>query len=153
MIALDDVNRAGVAVLALQSRPTWQARRRLEPARAEGRDGEILTAGIGPVLAVAGIADPSRFLADLRGGGWTLAGERRYRDHHRYSRGDVAAIFAAARGAGARAVVTTEKDLVRLLPFRPFPLPVAYVPLALELDSVATFDAWLCERLGAARAS
>ena len=30
---------------------------------------------------------------------------------------------------GRRAVVTTEKDLVRLLPFRPFAVPVAYVPM------------------------
>ena len=30
--------------------------------------------------------------------------------------------------------MTTEKDFVRLLPFRPFPVPVAYLPLTMELE-------------------
>ena len=79
--------------------------------------------------------------------------ELAYRDHYLYAREDVTDIFDTARIAGARAVLTTEKDLVRLLPFRPFPLPVAYVPLAVDLDSIATFDIWLRERMDGARAS
>ena len=39
--------------------------------------------------------------------------------------------------------MTTEKDLVRLLPFRPFVLPVVAVPLALDVADSAGFDAWL----------
>ena len=77
--------------------------------------------------------------------------ELRFRDHHRYSRRDVAAIAEAAHHSGARAVVTTEKDLVRLLPFRPFPVPVAFAPLALRVDRPDTFDRWLMERVDRAR--
>ena len=65
---------------------------------------------------------------------------------------DVAAIVDAARGAGAGRVVTTEKDFVRLLPFRPFPMPVAYVPLTVAIEPPETFDAWLRTRLQDARA-
>jgi tetraacyldisaccharide 4'-kinase len=101
---------------------------------------------------VAGIAEPARFFSELRGAGWTIARELPYRDHHRYSARDVAGMFAAARSAGAAAIVTTEKDLVRLLPFRPFAVPVAGVPLILELDDAAGFDEWLRTRLAAARA-
>jgi hypothetical protein len=32
---------------------------------------------------------------------------------------------------------------VRLLPFRPFGVPIEAVPLALELDDDASFRAWL----------
>jgi hypothetical protein len=47
--------------------------------------------------------------------------------------------------------LTTEKDLVRLLPFRPFPLPFAFAPLAMRIEPRDTFDAWLKERVAAAR--
>ena len=51
--------------------------------------------------------------------------------------------MSAARDSAARLILTTEKDLVRLLPFRPFAMPVAYVPMILELDRPDTFEAWL----------
>ncbi len=41
------------------------------------------------------------------------------------------------------AVITTEKDFVRLLPFRPFPLPVGYLPLTMELEPAMEFRRWL----------
>ena len=94
-------------------------------------------------MAVAGIADPAGFFAGLRAGGWTIARELPYADHHRYSHANVRGIFAAAHETRAAAVVTTEKDLVRLLPFRPFPLPVACVPLVVELDDLPGFERWL----------
>jgi hypothetical protein len=58
----------------------------------------------------------------------------------------------AARSSGVSLIVTTEKDLVRLLPFRPFPLPVAFVPLNIEVEPPGTFDDWLRTRLHDARA-
>jgi tetraacyldisaccharide-1-P 4'-kinase len=48
--------------------------------------------------------------------------------------------------------VTTEKDLVRLLPFRPWPLPIAAVPMTLELDDRESFVAWLLSVVRQARA-
>ena len=36
-------------------------------------------------------------------------------------------------------VLTTEKDLVRLLPLRPLPLPVAWVPLQVSIEPAAEF--------------
>jgi tetraacyldisaccharide 4'-kinase len=104
-----------------------------------------------PVLAVAGIADPGRFLADLRTAGWTVEDAMAFRDHHPFSANDVKGIWASAARLGVRAVVTTEKDFVRLLPFRPFPLPVAYVPLTMEPVPAAEFRQWLDASLRAAR--
>lgn len=64
-----------------------------------------------PVVAVAGVARPERFLATLAARGAEITGVLRFPDHHRYAPADVAAVAAAARTG---AVVTTEKDLVKL---------------------------------------
>ena len=63
------------------------------------------------VFAFAGLADNDQFFASLRAAGLTLAGTRRFRDHHLYSAADVAAI---KREAGDALVVTTEKDAVKI---------------------------------------
>jgi tetraacyldisaccharide 4'-kinase len=95
------------------------------------------------VLAVAGIASPSSFFAELRGAGWNVAAELPFPDHHRYSRDDVERMTTRGREAGATRIVTTEKDYVRLLPFRPFPVAVEAVPLAIDFDDRASFVSWL----------
>jgi tetraacyldisaccharide 4'-kinase len=158
LVALDDVDEAQVQALgnlrqsdADARPPVWRARRRQGEATLVEPAGEPVTASCGPALAVAGIAHPVEFFKELRASGWTLVRERPYRDHHSYSRRDVADIFDAARDAGAQVVLTTEKDLVRLLPFRPFSIPVACVPLAVEIDPPAAFDAWLRRTLTEAR--
>jgi tetraacyldisaccharide 4'-kinase len=60
------------------------------------------------------IGNPARFVDDLRRAGARVVGERRYRDHHYFTAGDVAIIAREANEAGAHALVTTEKDLARL---------------------------------------
>jgi tetraacyldisaccharide 4'-kinase len=137
IVSLDD---APVDTLA-HGRPVWRARRRQEPARIAG--GARVDPSSGPVVAVAGIANPRRFFGEISASGWTIAREMPFRDHHLYSRRDIGGIIDAARTSGARLVLTTEKDLVRLLPFRPFAVPVAYVPVGLEIEPAETFDAWL----------
>jgi tetraacyldisaccharide 4'-kinase len=105
----------------------------------------------GASVALAGIAQPQRFFEDLRGAGHQIATTVTFRDHHRYSRQDVARLFATVRRTGASRVLTTEKDYVRLLPFRPFPAPVAWVPLTIEPDPLPEFRRWLSSELNAAR--
>jgi hypothetical protein len=60
-------------------------------------------------------------------------------------------LFGEARAAGAGTILTTEKDYVRLLPFRPFAVPVAWVPLTMEPDPLPEFRNWLTGALDAAR--
>ena len=102
---------------------------------------------VGPVYAVAGIARPERFFEELRAAGWNVTGRTAFPDHHRYTPIDVAAVAAAARARGAVALVTTEKDVVRLLPFRPLPLPLLWVPLAVRIEPEPAFREWLGRRL------
>ena len=66
------------------------------------------------LFAFAGLADNDQFFASLRALGLTVAGTKGFRDHHRYTPADIAAVKAAARGAGAEIVVTTEKDAVKI---------------------------------------
>jgi tetraacyldisaccharide 4'-kinase len=108
--------------------------------------------GRGPVVALAGIAEPQRFAQALGGAGWDVARTVAYRDHHRYGARDVARIAAAVGESGAAGVLTTSKDAVRLLPLRPLPVPIAAVPLEVAIEPAATFADWLRQRLEDARA-
>jgi hypothetical protein len=60
-------------------------------------------------------------------------------------------MMAEARASDAACVLTTEKDYVRLLPHRPFAVPVAFVPLTMEPEPLPDFKAWLAASLREAR--
>ena len=105
------------------------------------------------VLAVAGIARPERFFDEVRDAGFDLVHTLVYRDHHRYSARDAARIQTEARVARVQAIVTTEKDSVRLQAWLPFTPPLATVPLTLGVEPAAEFRAFLTDRLAAERTS
>jgi tetraacyldisaccharide 4'-kinase len=147
LIALDDAPADALD----RGMPIWRAGRRLDRARLIEPFGAPVEFDFGSAVAVAGIANPARFFADLRSSAWPIARQLPYADHHRYSRKDVEEIFRALRASGARLVITTEKDLVRLLPFRPFPAPVAWVPLTVSIEPRPEFDRWLMSALAEAR--
>jgi tetraacyldisaccharide 4'-kinase len=66
------------------------------------------------VAVACGIANPEAFADDLLQVGISIVSERFFPDHHPFDQADVDAITRDAREAGAEAVVTTEKDAVRL---------------------------------------
>jgi tetraacyldisaccharide 4'-kinase len=104
-----------------------------------------------PAFAVAGIAMPSRFFDDLRSAGWVLTETLDFPDHHRYTARDLHRLVDRARASGARRIVTTEKDIVRLLRFRPFPMPIAAVALRVEPQPLEPFRDWLSAAVRSAR--
>ena len=65
------------------------------------------------VFAFAGIGDPSKFYASLRGAGADIAATRNFGDHHPYSDDELEELVSAAKTARAK-LVTTAKDAVRL---------------------------------------
>jgi tetraacyldisaccharide 4'-kinase len=146
---------------AVDGRPVFRMERTIEAPRPIPRDiqsdiGAPVTPILvpGPVFAMAGIANPQRFFDDLRRAGWHLAGTRMFADHHQFSTKDVVKLLHAAESAGAAAVLTTEKDLVRLSGLRAIPrgnsqIPILWTPLRVQLDP--SFAPWLRENL--ARAS
>jgi tetraacyldisaccharide 4'-kinase len=100
----------GAAALMANARtrglPVFHAR--LEPDRA-------VIAGIadGEVLAFAGIGDPDKFFATLAASGIEASIKLRFPDHHHYTAAEAQALLKEADRQGL-ALVTTEKDLVRL---------------------------------------
>lgn len=68
----------------------------------------------GPCLAFCGIADPNSFWTTLNSLGLKTEELVIFPDHHPYSEADVTMILKTARRVGANALVTTEKDAVRL---------------------------------------
>jgi len=98
-----------------------------------------------PVFAFAGIANPDSFRQTLRQEGFSLAGFKEFKDHHAYTAQDVAALVSAAQTYGAQALITTEKDFVKLRPFfAEFPI----LALTIELRMDQGFDLFMAERLG-----
>jgi tetraacyldisaccharide 4'-kinase len=125
--------------------------RTLESAlRQDGPSASVPVLPDGPVFAVAGIARPERFFADVARAGWSVVGTRAFPDHYRYTLRDVQDIVAEAQAARAQFLMTTEKDLMRLLPFGALPLPLAWIPLRLVVEPAAEFRGWLAAELAAA---
>lgn len=67
-----------------------------------------------PVAAIAGIARPERFVADLTRQGMRIVWRGDFTDHHRYTRAEFQEIIKQAQAAQAAAIVTTEKDAANL---------------------------------------
>lgn len=105
------------------------------------------------VFAVAGIARPSRFFADVESAGWNLVGTLAFRDHHRFGQRDIRRIARAARASAASMVLTTEKDAVRLAACDLGDLPIASVPIHITIDPADAFRDWLLSRIRASRQS
>ncbi len=86
-------------------------------------------------VLLSGIARPERFAADVRAAGVEVLAHLAFRDHHPFTPAEVARAVDTARRAGATAVVTTEKDGVRLpagLPEDAAPIAVFRIRLALD---------------------
>ncbi len=85
------------------------------------------------IVGVAGIARPERFLDLLDAAGAKHACVPfLFRDHHAFDAGDLREIARAA--AGRYAVVTTEKDLVKLAGAAALSMPLLALRIDLELD-------------------
>jgi tetraacyldisaccharide 4'-kinase len=76
-----------------------------------------------------GIGNHRSFRETLVSAGVELTGFKRFRDHHKYSAGDIKAITADAKTSSASWIVTTEKDIMRL---KGFELPEKLVALTIE---------------------
>jgi len=104
----------------------------------------------GPVAAFCGIARPQQFFLGLEAAGLRVAARLAFGDHHRYSTDDARRIEREARSVGATAILTTEKDHVRLgalaAAFKPS-LPLRTVPLRIEIENEDAAVNWLIDRI------
>ena len=116
----------------------WRLRRRMEIAHVDG-----------PVLAFCGIAQPDQFFKGLESAGVKLATRTAFADHHNYTASDLAALASDARAAGATALLTTEKDRVRigeLAELLPAPLTLKTAQLRIEIEDEDAAIDWLIAR-------
>ncbi|MGB6691710.1 MAG: tetraacyldisaccharide 4'-kinase [Terracidiphilus sp.] len=119
--------------------PIWRFHRRMEvPAAAD------------PLAAFCGIARPQQFFRGLESAGLSLVSRTAFPDHHRYTAGDFKRIAATAKAAGATALITTEKDKVRLEQLAaliPMSLPLLTARLDVEIEDEIVALRWLESRL------
>ena len=87
-----------------------------------------------PVAAFCGIGNPTAFFTHLRNGGHTPAYTRAFPDHHVYTQADAASLSNDARNAGARLLLTTAKDAVKLRSLE-FDLPCYVLEIELEFGA------------------
>jgi tetraacyldisaccharide 4'-kinase len=121
------------------TKPIWRLHRRMEVPHIDG-----------PVAAFCGIAQPEQFYDGLEDAGLLLAEQTTFRDHHRYTAHEVHALVAAARSVGATALITTEKDAVRLgnlVSGFPAAHPLKTARLHIEIEDLSAVIGWLVNRL------
>jgi tetraacyldisaccharide 4'-kinase len=91
----------------------FYAQTRLLGLRRAGEAGPLSYVneiGDGPFFAFCGIGNPQAFFDDLKSWHVPVAGQKMYRDHHRYTESERKSLEQSALAAGAKGLVTTEKD-------------------------------------------
>jgi tetraacyldisaccharide 4'-kinase len=132
----------------------------------EAKGGMVLRAQLKPddasvdalrgrrVLAFAGIGDPARFFATLRGSGIEVVAEKAFPDHHPFAQADIDALIDMSRD-NALTLVTTEKDFVRLRNtpgLASFARQVTVFAVTLHVDAIDQLRGFVVAKLNAARA-
>ena len=96
-----------------------------------------------PLYGFCGIAQPSRFRTTLESCGLQLNGFTELKDHQSYSPQLLKQIADCATMAGAKALITTEKDLVKLRPLSPT-LPLFSLLMRIEIEK--SFSDYLLQK-------
>lgn len=122
--------------------------------RSDAGDGGSsgLAAGA-PVVVACGIANPQRFVNDVRSAGWDVTQTLTFADHHPYAPRDIARLAAAVSQTGAEAVLTTDKDAVRFEVLGDLPFALYRVPIRLRFDPPDGLFVWVAGALSARRAA
>jgi tetraacyldisaccharide 4'-kinase len=101
-----------------------------------------------PVFGFSGIARNTEFQHTVKALGFNATGFVAFSDHHRYVSREINEIQSKAETTGARRLITTEKDLVRLLPQNPFGLDLIVAGVKVSLgDAQQEFMSFLKNRL------
>ena len=87
-------------------------------------------------LAFCGVGNPKSFFTHLRRNDYRVSVERAFGDHHNYTQSDVDALVKSAHQTGARAMITTQKDAVKLRDLQ-FSIPCYYLQIKIEIDNEA----------------
>jgi tetraacyldisaccharide 4'-kinase len=109
-----------------------------------------LPAVISPVAAFCGIARPEQFFAGLEAGGIEIAARFAFPDHFPYTRPALDELLTNAQAAGAKSLITTEKDLVRLgslTALIPPSMPLTTARLRIKIENQSQAIDWLIAQI------
>jgi len=87
------------------------------------------------IAAVSGIAVPESFENALRSFGAEIVYTRRYTDHHRFTQQEIINTINQSIQRGAEAILTTEKDAVRLPFVERCDIPILFMRVQIEMLS------------------
>lgn len=87
------------------------------------------------IASFSGIAVPESFEGMLRGFGAEIRYNKRFLDHHRFTRHEIEHIYDKAAEAGLDMIVTTEKDAVRLFEDLKPKIPIYFLRLEIDILS------------------
>jgi tetraacyldisaccharide 4'-kinase len=132
---------------ALAVPQVFRGTRQLGPPRMVRTGDTVVVPENSRVFAVAGIARPERFFADLSAADWQVVGTLAFRDHHQFSQRDIERIASAAKSTAAAIILTTDKDAVRFAACDLGEVPIAAVPLTATVEPADQFWSWLRGRL------
>lgn len=103
--------------------------------QTNGRQLPLEHFGNQPVFACCAIGNPGSFLRTLERMGMNVVGRRIFADHHHFTETDQQSLLAAAESSGAKALLCTHKDLVKLETFDQNPIPIAALLIDIEFIS------------------
>jgi tetraacyldisaccharide-1-P 4'-kinase len=121
------------------NRPVWRIFRSLEIPEVNG-----------PVAAFCGIAHPDQFFEGLEGAGLKVVLRLDFPDHYTYTVSVLEELIAEARKMNVSAVITTEKDLVRmgnLALIFPKSMPLTTARLRIKIEEQQDAIDWLVRKL------
>ncbi len=95
----------------------------------------------------SGIANPQRFKQLMTESGITISSFKTFRDHHRYSEKDIQQLISESRSERAHGLLTTEKDMPKIIKFLQPDLTVFTLPL--EFGNNQDFNDYIKNSLSA----
>jgi tetraacyldisaccharide 4'-kinase len=138
------------AVQKFEDDSVFSAATRLLGFRRFGSQGDHLLSHDeieGPFFAFCAIGNPRAFLQDLKNWNVPVIDHSEFQDHHRYDARDLRELQSAAQSAGAKALLTTEKDAQNLAGLS-FPgLPLYLVVISLQIANEPSFLTLLHDRI------
>jgi tetraacyldisaccharide 4'-kinase len=92
------------------------------------------------IASLCGIAAPESFESGLRRLGAKIELSRHFADHHRYTEKELRTFLERCVKRDVHAIITTEKDAVRLPKIDPLPVPIYY--LRVEIEILTGHETW-----------
>lgn len=105
------------------------------------------------LFAFCGIGNADALFANLREWGFTVVGQKSFRDHHRYTQKEANEIEQEAGAVGADALICTEKDIFNLDGASFAKYPILYCSISMRVSKEDDFWSAILEKVAVRSAS